>query len=284
MQPTGVVFLKVLLNKYALGGNEALLKFLPKPEIDAVLKVLTTSQDIAAGITWPHEIFSRMHYSWIAPLVQNLPPSIQKATLASLPEVPSSKLKKMLGIKSNLKIHSDQMKHFWLNRLYSQWKPIEGIPIQYLDASVLTPLLALSKEDLVLLIDLLSLNDLAEAIRHIVDKNTLTTIYSNLNQTEQSYLRICLHQRDKLTIPKIEVNKLKNSPEELKKALHKRGLLRLGKALCGQSREFLWHLTHILDTGRGTTLQEYYAEQPITGVTAMLVQQTVAATNFINES
>lgn len=284
MQRIGVVFLKVLLNKYALGGNESLLSILPKSDVEDILRVPTGTQDVAAGVSWSHEIFNRTHYSWLAPIVQALPSSVQKATIASLPDIHAKKLKKMLGITSPLKIRSPHLKRFWLQRLYNKWNPSNALPPEYLEPTPLTPLLSFTKEKMVELIDLLSLNDLAEAIRHVVDKNTLTAIYSQLNQSEQSYLRICLHQRDKLKIPKIDINKLKNSSDDLRHALHKRGMLRLGKALCGQSREFLWHVTHILDTGRGTSIQEFYEEKPIAAVTPMLVQQTMAAINFINES
>lgn len=283
MEPYGLVFLKVLLNKYALGGKETALKSLPKEQLETLTKIATTSQDVGASLSWSHQIFSHMHYSWIAPLVKDLSPSLQRVTIASLPETSGEKLKKLLGITSKVTIPSQKLKNYFLKKLYHRWKPTDAVPQELLEETPLMPLLSLTKEQMVLLLDLLALNDLAESIRHIVDKSTLTAVYSNLTHTEQAFLRVCLHQRDKLKVTKVDVAKLKNTPQELKKALHKRGLFRLGKALCGQKRQFMWHVTHILDTGRGAALEEYYTDQPVQGVTTMLIHQTLAAINFIKE-
>ncbi len=283
MEPSGCVFLKILLNKYALGGNEALLKSVPTINPPDVLKFTTTSQDVGAAIQWRHRLFGRIHYSWLAPVIKEFAPPMQTIIGNSLPEPQGSKLRKHLSIPTVSHPPIETLRNYWLHKLYMTWRPTEAIPIEYLEKSELDPLLQLSKGQIVKLIDLLALNDLAEAIRHIVDKNTLTTLYACLSQQQQAFLRLCLHKKDKLAIAKLDLAKMAGSPDELHRTLHKRGMLRLGKALCGQSSEFMWHVTHILDTGRGASLMSFYQPQAIAQVTPLLIQQTVAAINFINK-
>ena len=123
--------------------------------------------------------------------------------------------------------------------------------------------------------------DLAEGIRHIVDRKKLKAIYLCLSHREQAFLRICLHKKEKLAAPKLDIDKWDGSREMLHRVLHRRGMLRLGKALSGQERHFVWHLVHLLDTGRGNIILQYYAEQPVAGVTPLLIQQVVSVINFI---
>lgn len=284
MEPSGFVFLKVLLNKYALGGNEALIKTVPTLNPTDVLKFTTSSQDIGAAVQWRHRLFDRVHYSWLAPVIKTLAPPLQTIIGNALPEPQGSKLRQLLSLPTASHPPIEKLKNFWLHKLYLTWRPPEAIPIEYLEKSELDPLLQLNKTQIVKLIDLLALNDLAEAIRHVVDKNTLTSIYACLNTQQQAFLRLCLHKKDKLAVAKLDLAKMAGSPNELRRTLHKRGMMRLGKALCGQSPEFMWHVTHVLDTGRGTSLLNYYQPQAIAQVTPLLIQQTMAAINFINET
>ncbi len=63
--------------------------------------------------------------------------------------------------------------------------------------------------------------------------------------------------------------------------LHQRGLYRLGKALSASHPDFLWHLSHRLDTGRSAILKKYYAKPINPSISTVLVQQIQNVLNFI---
>lgn len=281
MHPKSILLLKVLINKYHPGIGENFLRILPQSDAKEVIKKPVDSSDPLVAINWPKTALIRTHYSWLAPIIQKMPASIQPLVVASLPEPQSTKLKNYLKLPHIPRELNPKTKPFFLDTLYKKWNPQEAIPTAYLPTSTLSPLLELSKAELVDLIDFLALYDLAEAIRHIVDKKYLKTIYFCLTTKQQQYLRQCLHQKEKLATPSLGLEKWDGDPKKLKVLLHLRGMLRLGKALCGQSPDFLWHVVHTLDTGRGTTLASHYHNEIIANVTPLLVQQVLNLLNFL---
>lgn len=275
------LFFKVLLNHFHPTSGESILRSLPQNEAKEVFKQSLSSQDTSTAINWPEELIVRTHYSWLAPVIQKMPPELQEVTVAALPEPQSSKLKHFLKIKQRSLSLAPSVKSFLLHQVYQKWNPQEAIPLAYLPSSPLQPLLQLSKQELVQLIDYLALYDLSDAIRHIVDKKYLKKIYFYLDEPKQQFLRLCLHKHEKAAVLKLDIEKWDGKPETLKNMLHKRGLFRLGKALCGQSPLFVWHLIHLLDTGRGSVLQSHYKEADIPGITPLLIQQILAVINFL---
>ena len=281
MQSKTSTFLKVLINRFHPGVNQSYLKCLPQDEVKDALNEVTFSQETSVALSWPNDLILKTHYSWLAPLIDQLPKSLKSLTLNALTEEQSKGIKKLLKIDSALVPLSPKIKNFLLGRLYQQWAPVEGIPSEYLPTSNLEELFKLTKLELVDLINLLAMFDLSEAIRHIVDKKNLKALYLCLTPQKQRFLRVCLHKKEKLAAPKLDINKWDGSQNHLNAILHRRGLLRLGKALCGQTPQFFWNLMHTLDTGRGNALAEYYKEDQIPGITPLLVQQVITVINFI---
>jgi len=280
MQLKSSLLFKVLLNHFHPGTGESFLKNLPPNEPKEILKQPTTSVETAAALSWPQELIKRIHYSWLAPIIQQFPLLVQTSIVGSLTDYQSSGLKKLLKINTFPAELSPPIKTFLLFYLFQKWQPTEAIPIQYLPPSPLTPLLDLSKNELVEIIDFLAIYDLAESIRHIVDKTNLKAIYLCLSRQQQQFLRLCLHKHEKIAAPKLEIEKCRD-PETLKTILHRRGLARLGKALCGQSPRFVWHIIHTLDTGRGGAITQYYQQEEIPRITSLLAQQVLSVINFL---
>lgn len=280
MQSKTSTFLKVLINRFHPGINPSYLKCLPQDEVKEALAEVTFSQDTSLALSWPSDLILKTHYSWLAPYIDKLPKNLKVLTLNALTEEQSKGVKQLLKIDSAATPLSPKIKNFLLGRLYAQWQP-EGIPEEYLPTSNLGELFELTKSELVDLINLLAMYDLSEAIRHIVDKKNLKALYLCLSPQKQRFLRICLHKKEKLAAPKLDIGKWDGSQSQLNAILHRRGLLRLGKALCGQTPQFFWSVVHTLDTGRGNALTEYYKEEPIPGITPLLVQQVITVINFI---
>jgi len=274
---------KTLLNQFHPSVDVKMLKCLPNEEASAILEDPTTGQDALSLLSWPQQLIGRVHYSWLTPVINNVSSILRPSAIAALPEHQSSKLKTHLKISGPLPDLANPIKQFWAGLLFRQWAPEETLPLSYLPSSKLSPLLQMKKEELVEFIDLLAMNDVADAVKHIVDKKRLTAIYTCLTVRQQQYLRVCMHQKNKMTIPQLDFDKWDGKANSFKQIVHQRGMLRLGKAICGQSRAFTWHLTHILDTGRGKVIASYYQEVEIPGVTAILIQQIFSLFNFLKQ-
>lgn len=280
MQLKSSVLLKVLLNRYHPGPPQAFLKSLPAEDAKEITTIDTASQDPAAALAWPQQAIVHTHYSWLAPVVEKMPKGIRPQIIASLPEYQAKGMARLLRIPIPTPPPLPTQK-FLLDQLYLRWSPPEGIPREYLPKCSLVDLLSLTKVELVELIELLAMYDLSDSIRHIVDKKKLKSIYMCLSPQKQQFLRQCLHKKEKLAAQKLDIDKWDKTPEQLNNILHRRGMVRFGKAMCGQGRHFLWHITHILDVGRGNAIVQYYQDNEIAGVTPLLVQQIFSVMNFL---
>lgn len=125
--------------------------------------------------------------------------------------------------------------------------------------------------------------DVAEEIRHIVDKEGLKKIYKCLNTVEREFLRVCLHQQEKVVTKRIQLDHWNGDSILLKRILHRRGLSRLGHALASQHKSLQMEVVYTLDSGRGEILKQYLLKQEIKRVAPALILQVVNLINFLNK-
>jgi hypothetical protein len=176
---------------------------------------------------------------------------------------------------------SEPVKSFILSQLYTLLKADEHLPLDYLPETELSELGTWNKTQLIHLIDFLGLHDLATEVRQIVNKNHLKNIYACLTPQQFYYLKVCLHQKEMLTVSKLGIDASIKDSTKLKRVIHQRGLLRLGKALCGQHPDFVWYLSHTLDTGRGKMLSDIYQKESIGKITPFLKEQVLNLMKFL---
>lgn len=276
MDKRGHMMLRVLINRYNPKAGNVLLKFLPKEEAQAVMDQDIQSNDLAPILQQPQKSLAKIHYSWIQPIFQRFPESLQPTLIAALTAEQVAGLK----ISSPITI-SNIAKTFILNQLYQHLKISEHFPIEYLPKTEFSPLTKWTKSQLVNLIDFLGLYDLASEVRHIVNRDYLKNIYTCLTPKQFYYLKICLHQKEQLVSPKLRIDPTKQDCPRLKQAMHRRGLLRLGKSLCGQHPDLVWHIAHTLDVGRGNILIKEHQTQEIPRITKILKQQVLNLMNFL---
>ncbi|MEI8365226.1 MAG: hypothetical protein WCF65_02300 [Parachlamydiaceae bacterium] len=281
MEPRSAVFLKVLLNAYHPGPLQGLVKVLPQDQAKEVLSATASSKNPALGFTWLHQTIARTHYSWLAPIVKKLPKGIHSPLITAMPQAQSAGLQKMLNLLPFPGNLPSCAKALLLEKFYAEWQEPEAIPLDFLPSSPLSELLTLSKNELVDVIDFLSVYDLAEGIKQIVDQKKLKLIYLCLTAKKQQFLRLCLHKREKVSASKFDIEKWDGKQETLTHLLHRRGLLRFGKALNGQGRHFLWHIVHMLDAGRGQIINNYYDDHVTPGVTSLLGLQVASVIKFL---
>lgn len=284
MSTKRALMIRVMLNHFHQGSPDALLSPLDKDSAQAVLEMDVSSHDASHVLEEPKHLVQHVHYSWLASALSQLPAKMRPFFLTSLPKSKAALLGEMMKMAPSSIRLPLSTRLYLLSLIAAKLKPAHILPAPYLPATNLSGLLSLKKGEIVQLIDFLGLYDLAEEIRHIVDKKYLKAIYNCLSVKKQHFLRICLHQKERLSIPRLGLEKWRGDCKSLDSLLHKRGLFRLGKAISGMHPDFFWHLTRRLDVGRGRILEQYYAKEEVPGVTQALIQEILNLMNFFKKN
>lgn len=282
MDTKKAILLKILLNRYGKGSPQIALKALPEDIIKQVSQVSISAADPKPLFEYSQATLHKIHYSWIMPSLKKMPQETYASIISCLSKYQQSRLRDLLNVKEAHEAPLSIASSYILNTFYRKIKGIdEVLPLDYLPETPLTPLGKWEKKNLVELVEFLGIHDLSEDMRHIVDKKILKNAYNSLSPKEQKYLKICMHLKEKVSSPALGLDKWNGDKDKLKAVLQTRGLIRLGKAISGLSPDFIWHLSHIFDTGRGQALMKYYTKAAVPGITAALSQQVVNIMNFL---
>lgn len=253
------MMLKALLHAAHPNTSHNLYHFLT-PSEEETLKALPLphNPDVRAVLGSDHWL-KRVHYSWLEQHISSLPTPTQEKISSLL--TPAQK--KALGA-SGATAPAPFLALFLSDYLKKQMLPEEILPREHLPPSPLTGLLELEKADLIHLIDLLGIYDLAAELRHVVDNVLLGKIYAALTQEQLHFLHYCRKTPMKWVPPKLNISGWDGTSESLRRLLHRRGLVRLAKAIQEEDPSFIWHLCHQLDTGRGQVLLKTMEGPPMT--------------------
>ncbi len=274
MTPKSALIMRVLTNRYHKGSPDALLHFLPEDEAEEVRKQEIQSSELSPLLASPLEQISRIHYSWLVPVVQKLPKKVQGHLIHALPLRQAQRLSAFLGVALPNSSLTPLAQNYLAHQILKSLPGVtQVLPLEYLPETPLSTLGHASKDSLIEIISFLGIHDLAEEIRHVVDTKRIKSIYQCLNSYEQQYLKHCMHLKEKFIAPSLGLDKWGGDCEKLRATLQARGLIRLGKALSGDHPDLIWHLTHLLDTGRGQALSKYYSRQAVPNITPALAQQ-----------
>ena len=279
MESKNNLLLKVLLNRAHGKITSNLISALSPQEAQMILEETIPYQDPLPLFYFPQQALDFMHYSWLIQLINSQPTTWQKGLINCL----SPDFQKKICSLKNLSIPEIEppflVKKFYLDLFYRLIEKQVVLPLNYLPESSFNPLLKWKKSELVAMIDLLGLYDLSQEIKQIVSPKVLKSLYHCFSAKEGRFLRQCLHQKDKINTPKLNLDKYLDNCKNLKKELHLRGLKRLSIALSTQDKNFLWYLTRILDSGRGNLLLQLI--KPTTApVVAAVSLQVLNAMNF----
>lgn len=276
MNKRAAVIFRVLLNRYHRKSDRSYLSALPVEEAKAISAQVVSSTDLLPILGQPSSVMAKIHYSWLQPLVAHFPDSLKMQVIASLTE------EQMAGFRTtSLPKVSSFVKIFFLTRLYHLLQMDQHLPVEYLPQTDLSPLASLKKLDLMGLIDFLGLHDLAAEVRKIVDRNQLRNVFACLNPKQTHYLKMCLNQKAQLTVQKMGLDLSKQNCSLLMQTVHKRGIIRLSRSLCGEHDDLVWHIAHILDSGRGSILLKEHEACERSKVTEVLKQQVINTLSFL---
>lgn len=282
MELKSAIMLRVLINRFHQGAPESLLTALSKAEAQDVLAHTISSIEAPQVIVQPSVFLNDIHYSWLQPILETFSPCLQPLLISALPESSAEPLSVLMK-HSLLKLRSEASREFLLSTLCRKMMVNAPLPVIFLPETFATQLALLSKAQLIELIDMLGIYDLAEELRHIVDKVLLKAIYGCISTKKQQFLRMCLHQKEKLKAGKIGLVNWKGDGVQLGRLLHRRGLLRLSYALAGQASDLVWHIVHHLDVGRGQIIQKNFCSKEVPGVTVFLSQQIINTLNYLKK-
>jgi hypothetical protein len=283
LQDRSSIILRLLLNRFHKGPMDAVLKLLPEETAKKVSSISIQTNNVGAAINVPFDVLKTVHYSWLVKELHELPESILIYLLGLLPFAQATKLKDALKLKNEIPSFSKAVKPFVVDQVFPFLPFRDAPPFTSIPESEMSKLAWMKKKELVEVIDFLGLYDLAEEVHNIVDKKILEKIYASLTPKKQSYLKKCLRSKEKLVTNRLNLEYWDGDNSKLLKLLHHRGLVRLGYALCGQDAGLIWHITHILDEGRGKKLLRYINEKDIPGVTKTLREQIQDVSEFFNK-
>jgi hypothetical protein len=271
--------LKAHLNQRPLEEREALLRFLSESE-QLYLSGLPEPQEEELPESRPFgSTLEKVHWSWFLPTLKSFSAREQRLFLSVLSPYAAEQLKISLSLKGSPEEISETAKGFLRQQLlHSLDAPRDGLlPLEYLPASSLNRLLALSKKELIRLIDYLALYDLSQEVRQIVETKILKKIYSLLSEEQKNILKQITTHKELNPLPKLGIEKWAEggggSEESLRIILHRRGLARLSVALSGQDSDLIWMICHQLDIGRGGTLFRLCGKEKISAAAETIFRQ-----------
>lgn len=266
MNQKSLMACRAFLQKCGEEKKGVLLKHLSPQQQEALESLPNCSGDLTRGITPLEKQLEKIHYSWFTPFLRTLSENDARLFLASLGEQKAQSLKKALLLSNGLLPISSPARlflhHFLLTKILDRETDI--LPIEYLPESPLNALLELEPVELLALIDYLGLHDLSLELKQIIDTSKLKKIHAALSSDQQAYLKKLMQEKAPLAFRRMSLNQWDGNAETLKGLLHQRGINRLAKALFGQDRSLLWHVSHRLEMEKASLLQQLCTdlEQP----------------------
>lgn len=283
-ESTEGLLLKVLMQRAHGNVSQAMLRPLPSHEMTSILENPVASQDPLPIFNNKMNLLSTMHYSWLHKMLPQSDRTKKALRMSFLSDQQKKGLASLADWTLEDAIQSPLLHKFYLLRILSELKFPKILPLEYLPESPYKRLLKLKKNQLLEIIDLLGIYDLAHELKRIVATKNLKNIYKCLSPKHQQFLRQCLHSKDKIITPKLHLDQWNGEELVLKKLLHRRGLIRLSIALSGQHPDLIWLIAHTLDTGRGELLMTQVKKEEIPGVSSAVALQLDNAYNFAGHS
>lgn len=257
MNKTAWIVCNAFLTKAGPDKKNALVRYLPVKQQELLKALVTPEKDPLSTSFEPVKLLHIVHYSWFTSFLRTLPEAEVKLFLASFPDAVSKKLQKALLFSKPITpvtaLARRYLQHELIEHILS--KDSDVIPLECLPHSSLNPLLDLSQDSLVSLIEYLGLHDLAVEIRQIIDTMKLKKIHSVLSKEKEAYLKNLLQKKEAVLFKRMELAKWDGKADTLQKVLVHRGINRLAKAIYPEHPSFVWYISHMLPWDEASTLQ-----------------------------
>lgn len=254
MNNTYILSLSAWLDKFTPSLKDNLLNYL-EDEIKEQIKALTFTPQLPLSSLFLEKGIPNIHYSWLKEPLMGYSKEDQSFFLNSLDPSQKEGLIKQYNLDCVEMCLSSVAQNFFRLTFFTNYFRLESTTIkEFLKPTTWSFLLDLPKSQLVLLIDLLGLEDLSFDAKKCLDKKILDEIVKQLTSKQQSYFFAALKRQP---LPSFQTEKIQfwlQPKERLAILLQQKGILRLAIALSDQEEGFIWHLSRLLDIGRGTEL------------------------------
>jgi hypothetical protein len=238
--------------------KDALCHFLHEDEQEDVATTPLLPAHPSLGLSSYQTRLEPIHYTWFIPFIERLETADQYLFIATLPHQQES-LYRHFDLSRPVDSLTNLARLFLAQELYHDL--IKDHPLILPEACLpedpLNALLELSREELLTVVDFLSLHDLSLEMKTMINSSHLLKIESILSHPQKNYLYELKKKIEPIAFKPIGLNHWNGDELILKKILHQRGLNRLSKALSASHHSLLWHLSHKLDierAGVGKTL------------------------------
>lgn len=263
MKSRNEIVFKAFLSRCSEEKQQKLSRFLSE-ETKAHLKLVPSVEKAADPKAWlSSDLLDTIHWSWLLAPLKTYTAEEQKYFLASLSPHLAHSLSKSLNLSPPFPELTKSAGGYFRSILEKHLLADQEdfLPSPCLPDNTLSELLDLSKKQLMHLVNLLSLQDLAAEIRQIVDTKILKKVYSFLTDEEKKRLKEISSHSEPFGFIRLSLDRWDGMEESLRLLLHKRGLARLGLALAGQDPHFVWHICHQFDIGRGSNLLKFSSKE-----------------------
>ncbi|MCH9630960.1 MAG: hypothetical protein S4CHLAM37_09710 [Chlamydiia bacterium] len=252
-----------------------LIQHLADEEKEEVLSTPQLPLHPSKGLPNFSERLASIHYSWLTPLLEKMYDEDRYLFISVLSEKQQEKLYKYFDLTKDVDTLSDIGKEYISSKLYHYFvkKHQNIIPIECLPDDPLNDLLDLTRNELLHLVDHLSMHDLSIEMKTMIDASHFMKIESLLTFEQKQYLRKLGKSIEPIAFKPIGLNHWDGDEKLLKKILHQRGLNRLSKALSASHISLLWHLSHKLDMGRASIVKTLFKELKNKKAQQILVSQ-----------
>lgn len=215
------------------------------------------------------------HFSWALPLFQDRSDFEKALFISVLPPDIGAQLRNRLKIKERPLALSPQVRKWVYKEIIAKICPHVLFSEDIIEDSPISRLQLLSKRELELLSDYMGLFDLAEELRKVIDKPTITKVYAELSSKEIVFLEQCLTRRFLWRLPPIGLETWLKNPSGFRHVLQKRGLARLCVGLSGEDPFLIEKLIFTLDMGRAKILKHLVKSSPIEPATTLVQKQVI---------
>jgi hypothetical protein len=275
--------LHILLNRYYSQVAD-IAEYVPKDLRATFQSQPVDTSDPLPLLRQPAQHLDSIHYSWLTTPISALPEPLQAPTIAALSSTQRLGVCRLLKRPDPAAQPSPDFRDFLLDAVVRSLKIREQTPPLYLPTSPLNPLATYSKAQLQRLIDLLGVRDLAQEMRMIVNKAHQKKLLESLNEEEQRFFDFYLYKEpERLSIQRLDLKTWDGDAAKLRQQLHIRGLGRLGRAMIGQNAALIWHVSHILDTGRAVVIARNAGLSTTENVRLELQRQVIGIINYLNK-
>ena len=275
MTDSSLVALKKMLLSLSKPLQERLVHFLPQKTAKALL-ALSPFEDkiVLKDIEYDH-LLDLVHYSWFLPTLRIYEKKEIALFLLSLAEGQKKNLSSLLDIKLPKAKLTEKGNNYLRSHLLSSLigEEREILPFSFLPASELNVLLKFSKKTLTTLIDFLGLYDLKIELKQVVDPKLLKSIQKCLSKEKLLFFKSIRNGKQTVFSTKLHLNSWNGEKKSLIAIIHRAGLIRFAKALSRENENLIWYIIHILDIGRGATLQKFCEKKEKEAIVSFISKQ-----------